>query len=110
MTLEMKLAAAVNIRGQSNRLAQILQNVLSNALSFAPNDSVLKVTLEPMDTEAVLTIEDEGVGVAPDLVERVFERFYTDRTGQSIMPNEDVTAPQKASRWPAFGSGLVNCA
>ncbi len=99
VTLEMKLAAAVNIRGQSNRLAQILQNVLSNALSFAPNDSVLKVTLEPMDTEAVLTIEDEGVGVAPDLVERVFERFYTDRTGQSIMPNEDVTAPQKASRF-----------
>ncbi|MGC6475246.1 MAG: stimulus-sensing domain-containing protein [Parvibaculales bacterium] len=99
VTLDMKLAKAVKIRGQSNRLAQILQNVVSNALSFAPNGSVLKITLEPTDTEAVLTIEDEGVGVAPDLVERIFERFYTDRTGQTIMPGEDIAAPQKAKRF-----------
>ncbi len=91
VTLEMDVEAGLFIQGQDHRLAQILQNLLDNALSFAPPQSKIRVSLRRKKTQLCLSVEDEGAGVQPELTERVFERFYTDRPSKAknkgIMPS-----------------------
>lgn len=57
----------------------VIENVIDNALSFAPRDSKIAVTLQKKEGRAVLRIEDEGPGIASDQIERIFERYYSAR-------------------------------
>ncbi|MGC6511818.1 MAG: stimulus-sensing domain-containing protein [Parvibaculales bacterium] len=90
--LSLKLAVVENVMvlGQENRLAQILQNLLDNAISFAPQRSEVQVSLTAGAGRMSLTVRDEGPGVPADVSERVFERFYTDRA-HSPEPPETVS-------------------
>jgi PAS domain S-box-containing protein len=56
------------------RLEQAIVNVISNALKYAP-DHPISVTLERRGAEAVLAVEDRGVGIDPDALTRIFNRF-----------------------------------
>lgn len=74
--------AACPVRAQKLRIAQILDNLLSNAVSFTPRQGRVLVTTR-CDADAVsLIVADEGPGLAPDTQERIFDRFYTDRSQQ----------------------------
>ena len=57
-------------------IARALTNYLSNAIKYAPNDSVIKVKLYKENDEVVVTVRDEGIGIAPEFQKKVFERFY----------------------------------
>jgi len=58
----------------------VINNLLDNASSFiSPDDGWIKVVLERDGDFIVLTIEDNGPGIQAEDIERVFERFYTDR-------------------------------
>lgn len=67
------------IAGQSGRIGQVLTNLLSNALSFSPEGSEVRVILRRTKAEIELIVEDEGPGIAGDKLEKIFERFYTYR-------------------------------
>jgi signal transduction histidine kinase/DNA-binding response OmpR family regulator len=56
------------------RLEQVVTNLLSNALKYGGGKPVT-VTLALDDSQAVLTVQDQGIGIAPDKQERIFERF-----------------------------------
>ncbi|MEW6278899.1 MAG: ATP-binding protein, partial [Candidatus Eremiobacterota bacterium] len=60
-------------RGDRDRLREVLDNLLDNAHRYAPEGTGLEVRLEPGWRIGVL---DEGPGLAPEELERVFERFY----------------------------------
>lgn len=62
------------VDGDETRLAQVLGNLLSNAVRFGSSDT--RVTLAAADGEAVLGVSDNGAGMAPELLARVFEPFY----------------------------------
>lgn len=62
------------VDGDETRLAQVLGNLLSNAVRFGSSDT--RVTLAARDGEAVLAVSDNGAGMAPELLARVFEPFY----------------------------------
>lgn len=70
---------SVQIRGSELWLRRAVENLLTNALRYAPAGSVIDVTLEADDTAAILRVRDRGPGVAPALRPRLFERFVTDR-------------------------------
>jgi two-component system sensor histidine kinase NblS len=59
-------------------IARALTNYLSNAIKYAPQDSTIQVKLfkEPENNQIVVTVRDEGIGIAPEFQKKVFERFY----------------------------------
>ncbi len=67
------------VYGHSSRLGQVVDNLLSNANSFAPTDTKIKVTAFCSDDIVEVRVEDEGPGIPPDNLDRIFARFYTDR-------------------------------
>ena len=67
------------VAGQEGRLGQVLTNLLSNALSFTPPGSEVRVTLSRRNDSIDLIVEDEGPGIPADKLDTIFERFYTYR-------------------------------
>lgn len=61
-----------------NSIARALTNYLSNAIKYAPQDSTIKVKLykELENNQVIVTVRDEGIGIAPEFQKKVFERFY----------------------------------
>jgi two-component system sensor histidine kinase ChvG len=70
------------VLGHDSRLGQVFTNLLDNARSFAPAGSSITVRLEEDEHFVIVTVEDEGPGIPEHALERVFERFYTDRPAE----------------------------
>jgi two-component system sensor histidine kinase ChvG len=71
--------AAFLVLGHDSRLGQVISNLLDNARSFSPPDGTVRVTLRRQRSRIEVTVEDDGPGIPPHALDRVFERFYTDR-------------------------------
>ncbi len=71
--------ATTVVRGEEGRLVQVFRNLLENALSFSPEAGTIRIRVRPDGNMIVVSIEDEGPGFPLSNLERVFERFYTDR-------------------------------
>jgi CheY-like chemotaxis protein len=76
--LEIDIDPAIGpIYGDSARLQQIAWNLLSNAIKFTPEEGIVDVQLsEPANGTLRLTITDSGIGIAPDVLPHVFDRFW----------------------------------
>jgi len=61
--------------GDSERLQQIVWNLLSNAVKFTPAGGFVKVSLQRVNTQVELSVEDSGMGIHPDFLPHVFDRF-----------------------------------
>jgi PAS domain S-box-containing protein len=61
--------------GDSDRLQQIVWNLLSNAIKFTPEEGKVEVRLESVGDEAQIEIIDNGIGIEPDFLPYVFDRF-----------------------------------
>ena len=85
------------VLGHDSRLAQVVTNLIDNACSFSEPGGVVRValarkTVAPPDGEApeevvAITVDDDGPGIPPHALERIFERFYTDRPSQGFGQN-----------------------
>ena len=79
-------AEPVAVFGDETRLRQVVTNLLTNALKFVPPGGSVLVTTREVDGRAELSVCDDGPGIAPEDLHRVFERFYRGqhvRTGGS---------------------------
>jgi PAS domain S-box-containing protein len=63
------------VRGDPARLQQIIWNLLSNAVKFTPKDGKVQVALERVDSHVEITVTDSGVGIKPEFLPYVFDRF-----------------------------------
>jgi two-component system sensor histidine kinase ChvG len=70
---------AVNIQANPERLAQIFENLLDNASSFAPQKSEVTVELTIDEDKARITVSDQGPGIPEEHLERIFGRFFSYR-------------------------------
>lgn len=68
------------VRGHEHPLSRVFINLIENAITFSPADSVVKITIErgPGQTHQV-RVEDDGPGIPEDNREAIFDRFYTQR-------------------------------
>ena len=67
---------ALKLRADADRMHQVLANLTANALQFGPTDRPVRLAAARRDGEVVVTVRDDGPGVAPADAERIFERFY----------------------------------
>jgi two-component system sensor histidine kinase ChvG len=70
------------VLGHESRLGQIITNLIENARSFVPAEGGrIDVRLSRKDGNCIVVIEDDGPGIEAENIDRIFERFYTDRPG-----------------------------
>jgi signal transduction histidine kinase len=67
--------SALLVMGEPVRLQQIAWNLISNAIKFTESGGTVKVTTNTINAEACLVVEDTGVGIDPDFLPHVFDRF-----------------------------------
>ena len=63
-------------RWDPDRIGQVLSNLLSNAIKYSPDGGEILVRVEDGGTEARVAVTDHGLGVPPDALPRLFDRFY----------------------------------
>ena len=76
-TLDVDLPSApLFVNGDGARLVQVFANVLNNAVKFTPPGGHISFTADQQSNDAVVRIRDTGVGIAPDILPRVFDMFH----------------------------------
>ena len=75
------------VPGHDSRLGQVISNLLSNAQSFSEPGGKVRILCRRVRSEIEIVVDDDGPGIRPDALERVFERFYTDRPHQGFGQN-----------------------
>jgi PAS domain S-box-containing protein len=76
---KVKLSAIIEpslfMDGDPQRLQQVVSNLLTNALKFTPADQTIDVRVDRVDDSAEVVVRDSGIGIARDLLPRIFDRF-----------------------------------
>ena len=67
------------VSGIESRLAQVFRNLITNAATFSPSDSVITITISAEPHEVCIEVDDEGPGIRIGNEEKIFQRFYTER-------------------------------
>jgi len=75
------------VPGHDSRLGQVISNLLSNAQSFSEPGKKVRITCRRVRSEIEIVVDDDGPGIREDALERIFERFYTDRPHQGFGQN-----------------------
>jgi len=75
------------VLGNDSRLGQVFRNLIDNARSFTAEGTKITARLRRIGENVEIRVEDSGPGIGPENLERVFERFYTDRPHQSFGRN-----------------------
>ena len=78
---------AFRVPGHDSRLGQVIDNLIDNARSFSPPGGTVRVTCRRLKNEIEIIVDDDGPGIRPDALEKIFERFYTDRPHQGFGQN-----------------------
>ena len=72
-------AATATVMGEGDRLAQVVRNLIDNALSFSPDHGLVVVVVVRAGDRVLLRVDDAGPGIASDNRADIFRRFYTER-------------------------------
>jgi two-component system sensor histidine kinase ChvG len=87
MTFAGPVRDAFSVPGHDSRLGQVVSNLIDNARSFSPQGGAVKLRCRRTNGGVEIVVEDEGPGIRPDALEKIFERFYTDRPHQGFGQN-----------------------
>jgi signal transduction histidine kinase len=74
--LRLELSDVPMLEGDQARLAQVLDNLLSNAAKYSPPQEEIVLTIGGDEREVLLSVQDRGVGVDAEHLPRIFDRFY----------------------------------
>jgi CheY-like chemotaxis protein/anti-sigma regulatory factor (Ser/Thr protein kinase) len=82
-------AHPVVLTGDRTRLVQVTGNLIRNACMYTPEGGRVRVIVEEEDEEAVVSVEDEGVGLSEEDLERIFEMFQRGTGSKSGSPDDE---------------------
>jgi signal transduction histidine kinase len=74
------------IRCDATRLGQVLTNLVSNAVKYSPEGGRIRIRLDQEGTHAVLAVSDEGIGIAEEDRQRIFEPFKRSKSPRADIP------------------------
>jgi len=84
----------VHARGDAAWLERVILNLLDNAIKFSPDGGRIQMTVTSENDSAKLLVADQGIGIPPEALPHVFERFYR-------------AEPSRSKRIPGVGLGLA---
>jgi two-component system phosphate regulon sensor histidine kinase PhoR len=76
VSIEEDLAPDMPVLADGAHLEQVFRNLIENACRYAPPESAIVVRMRPLGKEALFSVSDQGPGIPPDDLGRIFERFY----------------------------------
>ncbi len=68
----------VRVHGDPMRITQCIVNILRNALQYTPENGTVKIALAAQGPDAVITVQDDGIGIRPEVLDRIFEPYKQD--------------------------------
>ncbi len=74
--LAFSVEETVKVLGDSNRLMQIMMNLVTNAITYSPDHTTLHISIFKNEKYGIFHIQDEGIGISKKEIGRIFERFY----------------------------------
>ena len=75
LDLSIPSGARLLVDGDPTRLTQVVVNLLNNAAKYTPEGGTIRLIAETTESEAVIRIEDTGMGIAPELITHIFDLF-----------------------------------
>ena len=72
---------AAPISGDPDRLQQVVWNLVSNAVKFTPKEGLVQVRLERVNSHVEIVVSDNGIGISPEFLPHIFERFRQEDSG-----------------------------
>lgn len=69
------------VYADKDKIEQVLHNLLSNAVKYSPSGSKISIVIEVETNEVIVSISDQGIGIPPEEIEKVFDKYY--RTQQT---------------------------
>ncbi|GBF79430.1 sensor histidine kinase [Aphanothece sacrum] len=76
ITLTYEGFAQLSVRGNRDQLIRLFSNLIQNAINYTPEQGFVMVRLVQHNSSAVVTVEDTGMGITPEQIPLVFERFW----------------------------------
>lgn len=74
--LEAQFPASLPTLGNKVQLTRLITNFIDNALRYTPEGGTVKVTAQHISPKLIISVEDTGIGIAPDHLKHIFERFW----------------------------------
>ena len=75
-TVEVVAHPPITVTADYLRLEQVVFNLLDNAVKYSPKGGVISIATEATDVEARVTVQDQGMGIPPEKITHIFERWY----------------------------------
>jgi two-component system sensor histidine kinase ChvG len=116
LAFEGGVPADFKVPGHDSRLGQVVSNLIDNARSFSPPRGTVRVTCRKLRNEIEITVDDDGPGIRPDALDKIFERFYTDRpeeqgfgqnSGLGLSISKQIVEAHGGSVWVENRTGVV---
>jgi PAS domain S-box-containing protein len=84
ITLNLRgLDVPAEVRGDAGRLQQVIWNLVSNAVKFTPEGGTIEVAVAVEGNQACVSVTDSGIGISPEFLPHIFDRFRQAETGSS---------------------------
>ncbi len=87
VTLTFEGSGGFSVLGHDSRLGQVINNLIDNARSFSPQGGTVRVTCRRHRSDINIVVDDDGPGIYPEAMEKIFDRFYTYRPHQDFGQN-----------------------
>ncbi|GGG24369.1 sensor histidine kinase [Paenibacillus abyssi] len=118
ITLHNHIPQGISLQADPDRLIQVLVNLLTNALKYTPEQGEVHIEARNEEDTVLLTIKDTGVGIAPEDLPHIFNRFYrgeksrnrkTGGSGLGLAIVDKLVKAHGGKIWAESGQGAIFC-
>jgi two-component system OmpR family sensor kinase len=101
VSVEVSTVPSAVLSGDEDLIRRLLVNLLDNAVRYAPRGSTVRAVLEQSSTSYIISIHDQGPGIAPDVQPHIFERFYRGDSARARNQSDGAGLGLALARWIA---------